>query len=271
MGATVCVTSQKGGVGKTTVALNLATALAEKGRRVLLVDLDPQGGVGLALARQDTALIGLAEVLLGQAPPEQAVLATRLAGLSLLPRGRLDPVDVCSFEQVLHQPGRLGALLAPLKGKFDYLVADTPSGLGLPTRAALATSDFVLVPVQAEALALRSIHQVLRVIEHVRANENPKLNLLGLLLTMLELKKEHSRNVAETLWGGFEAVLETTVPRAEVFQQASAKGLPLSLLGGPASPEARRFELLAAEVEQAISNWSNANGSEAQRLERQLF
>ena len=96
MARRLAIASQKGGVGKTTVALNLAVALAEKGRRTLLVDLDPQGGVGLSLAKGDAELAGLAELLMNQAEPTQAVMTTQLPGLRLLPRGRLDPTDVAA-------------------------------------------------------------------------------------------------------------------------------------------------------------------------------
>jgi chromosome partitioning protein len=271
MNAVIAVVSQKGGVGKTTVAVNLAVAFAEKGQRVLLVDVDPQGGVGLALARQDTALAGLTEVLVGQAQLEQALLPTRMEQLTLLPRGRLDPIDVPTFEQALFAHHRLGAMLHALKKRFDVVLVDTPAGVGLPTRAALAGSDFVLMPVQAEPMGLRSLQQALRVIEHVREKENPPLKLLGILLTMVELRREGSREVAEALWGGFEGVLETMLPRAEAFLAASHRGLPLAFMSGPLSPEARRFQLLAAELHHLITQLEATHGTTEARAERQLF
>src|SRR5512141_3012131 len=107
MARRLVIASQKGGVGKTTIALNLAGALAERGRRTLLVDLDPQGAIGLSLARQDGELAGLAELLTGLVEPRVAVLPTHLPGLSLLPRGRLDPTDVPTFEHEISVPGAL--------------------------------------------------------------------------------------------------------------------------------------------------------------------
>lgn len=267
----IAVVSQKGGVGKTTVALNLAVAFAEKGRRVLLVDVDPQGGVGLSLARQDTALAGLAEVLVGAAQLDQALLPTKLDNLTLLARGRLDPIDVPQFEHALGANHRLAALLTTLKSRFDLVIVDTPAGLGLPTRAALTGADFVLLPVQAEPLGLRSLQQALRVLEHVRAKENPRLTLLGILLTMVELRREGSREVAESLWTGFEGVLETMLPRAEVFLAASHKGLPVAFMAGAVSPEARRFELLAGELEALINTLEGTHGPAEARVERQLL
>lgn len=258
-------------MGKTTVALNLAVAFAEKKQRTLLIDTDPQGGVGLSLARGDAAMAGLAEVLAGASTVEHALMATRHEHLVLLPRGRLDPVDVVTYEQALFEKGKFAAILSALRPRFDVIIVDTPAGLGLATRAVLAAADFALVAVQAEPVSLRSIQQALRVVEHVRSHENRGLGLLGVLMTMVELKKESSREVAEALWSGFDGVLETMIPRADVFAQASRKGLPLSFLGGPVSPEARRFELLANELENAMSALEGPHGQDETRSERQLF
>ena len=113
MARRLAIVSQKGGVGKTTVALNLAVAWAERGRSTLLVDLDPQGGIGLALAKGDTELAGLAELIVGEAAPEEAVLETSIPSLRLLARGRLDPVDVAGYEQEIAGAGALDEALHP--------------------------------------------------------------------------------------------------------------------------------------------------------------
>lgn len=267
----ICVASAKGGVGKTTVALNLAVAFAEKGRRTLLIDLDPQGGVGLALARGDTALAGLTELMSGQAGLDQAVMATKLPALAMLPRGRLEPGDVPVFEEMVYQPGVLSQRLQPLWTRFERVVIDTPSGIGMPTRAGLTLSDFLLAPVQAEPMALRAVGQLFRVVESVRARENPALRLLGIIPTMVELKRDTSRDVMDALWTGFGNVLETTIPRSEVYLKASQKGLPVSFLGGPTTPEARRFELLVDELESLIEEATGGNDKTRARAERQLL
>ena len=253
MARRIVLASQKGGVGKTTVALHLAVALAERGRRTLLVDMDPQGGIALSLAKGDAELAGLAELLMGQVTPSLAVLPTQLPKLSLLPRGRLDPTDIPSFEREIAEKGRLGNALDGVDGDFDVVLLDTPSGLGMVTRSALAAANYVLLPFQTENLALRSVQQALKVIEHVQAHENPRLRLLGLVLTLVERDRREALNVLGKVWNTFPEVLETVVPRAEVFARASETGVPVGFLGGSRTPEARRFEMLVEELEARIA------------------
>jgi chromosome partitioning protein len=267
----IVVASQKGGTGKTTVALNLALALAERGERTLLVDLDPQGGIGHSLCQGDAQLAGVADVLVGACVPETALVQTKLHTLALLPRGRLDPVDVCDFEQALFRPGLLGEVLQQIERDRSVVILDTPSGVGMPTRGALAAGDFVLVPVQGEPLALRGITQMLRVIEHVRDQENHNLQLLGILPTMVERDRATSLNVLISAWRDLAAVMETTIPRADVFTTASELGVPLAYMSGRPSPEARRFELLASEVLTVIEELGTEEDDDVERPQRTLL
>jgi chromosome partitioning protein len=267
----IAIASEKGGVGKTTVALNLALALAERGRRVLLVDLDPQGGIGHALSRSDTEYEGLAEILMGEQSSEGAIVTTKLPELCLLPRGRLDPADACDFELSLHGTDVLSRLLEPVKSRFDYVLLDTPSGTGLVTRAALNTSDYVIIPFQAEPLCLRSLARALRVIERVRSTDNPRLALLGVLPTMVDRDDEASQVVMAEVWSGFDCVFDTVIPRAEVFTNASLRGVPVGYLKGPVSPEARRFGVLATEVEATIESLTERSEPDVERPQRALL
>jgi chromosome partitioning protein len=266
----IAVVSQKGGVGKTTVCLHLGVALAESNRPTLVVDLDPQGAIGLSLGRAETDWAGLADCLMGEIDVEGAVVRTKLESLSLLPRGRLSPVDGCEFEAALEAPGVLEPVLEQAGDGFDYVLIDTPSGIGRITRAALAVSDFVLVPFQAEPLTLRSLAQILKVISHVREHQNPRLRLIGIFPTMVDLSKESSIDVMATVWGGFGAVLDTVVPLSPVFSRASQEGLPVGFLAGRVPPEARRFDMLAAEIENRIADMKDAAGEAYEQPRREL-
>jgi chromosome partitioning protein len=260
MARRLVITSQKGGVGKTTVALNLAVSLAERGHPTLLADLDPQGAVGLSLARSDAELTGL------------AVVPTRLNGLSLLPRGRLDPTDVASFEEELGRPGALAEVLGRCEGASEFVVIDTPSGLGRVTTAALAAGEFAILVFQTESLALRSLGQAFRVFEHVQTTSNPRLRLIGILPTLVERDRPGTHAVLSEIWGGFPDTLETVVPRTEAFARASALGIPVGFLGeGAGAAEARRFEMLADELEARMNRLDGTERVHEAQPARQLL
>lgn len=271
MGKVISVNSEKGGVGKTTVALNLALALSELEHEVLLVDLDPQGSIGHSLCKSDTQLAGLVEVLMQSMPLSQALLETKSPFLTLLPRGRLDPLDVVDFELSLHTPGVLVDIVSAVRSRFDYVLFDTPSGLGAVARGALVAADYVLLPVQAEPLALRGLGRLLRLVERVRTAENPRLKLAGLLATMVDRKQDASHSVMMELWAGFDGLLETSIPRAPVFAEASLRGVPVAYLAGPRSPEARRFELLAKELLSVLEELEPVREESAHHVERTLL
>lgn len=266
----ISIASAKGGVGKTTIALNLAVALAERGHRTLLVDLDPQGAVGLSLGRPDTEWVGLAEVMLERISLAEAVLNTKVSTLDLLPRGRLHPADTCEYEKALHSVPLLQKAVRQLAGSYAYIVFDTPSGLGMITRAALAVSGYVLLPLQAEPLAMRAVSQTLRVLEQVQSGENPDLKLIGILPTMVQLDDDPSFNVMHTLWTGFGGVLESFIPRSSAFVKASEEGLPLSFMGGRVPPEVQRFEMLVTEIENILARLNGRNGEVHDKERREL-
>jgi chromosome partitioning protein len=271
MAAKIAVVSQKGGVGKTTLCLNLATAHAERGRRVLIVDLDPLGSITHSLGRQDVDWAGVADIMMKIVGVEEAIIQTKIPTLSILARGRLNPTQASEFEQMVHRPQFLESILAEVDDRFDMILIDTPAGLGMVPRAALRVSDFVLIPFQTEPLALRSISQVLQVIEHVRNTENPGLNMLGILPTMVDISKKSSQEVLATIWNGFANVFDTVIPRADVFAEASRCCRPVSLMGGAKSPDTQKLEIVAAQIEAKVDRIMNQEKGDAQAAPRDLI
>jgi chromosome partitioning protein len=259
----LAIASQKGGVGKTTVALNLAYALAARGCRTLLVDTDLQGAIGLSLAGQARHRPGLAECLAGRLAPGAALLPTRLPELSLLPFGQPPDEELDRWGQDLGDGSALGALLDEIAGGFDLAVLDTPSGLQGPTLAALRAADFALVPLQAEPLALRSMTQVLQAVGRLR-EQGARVSLAAFLLTMLQSREQFSLAVAQEAWGRLpsELVLEAFVPRDPVFLRASALGVPVGLLSRRPPPAAMVFDQIAAELEPILGLAAEGAGDE---------
>ena len=198
-------------------------------------------------------------------PPAEVLLSTSLPTLRILARGRIDPVDTCEYELQLHRGEVLSKTLDEIDQDVDFILIDTPSGLGPVTRAALAVSHFALLPLQAEPVALRTMSQVLRVIDHVQQHENPSLQLLGILPTMVRLDNDPSLNVMSAVWSGFGGVLDTVIPRSDVFTEASEIGIPLSFLGGRTRPEARRFTLLSDEIEARINQMTGVEDDNEHR------
>ena len=245
----IAVANQKGGVGKTTTAVNLSAALADKGERVLLVDVDPQGNAttGAGIDKQGVERC-IYDVLLKSASIADVVRPTSVERLMVAPAtlnlagAEVELVAALSREQ------RLRAALEPVLGEYDRIVVDCPPSLGLLTLNGLAAADALVIPIQAEYYALEGLGQLTRVIELVRTHLNPSLAILGVLITMFDGRTNLAVQVVAEVVRYFPGlVFETRIPRNIRLSEAPSFGAPIARFD-PKSKGAAAYAALAEEV-----------------------
>jgi len=246
----LAICNQKGGVGKTTTTINLGAALAEYGRRVLLVDFDPQGslsvGLGVATHQLDRTIYNL--LMERGVPPEDVLLKTNVAGMDLLPSN----IDLSAAEvQLVTEVAREQALLRvlrPVLADYDFVLIDCQPSLGLLTVNALTAAHGVIVPLECEFFSLRGMALLVDTIEKVRERLNPEVALTGILATMYDGRTVHSRQVLERVVDAFgDVVFDTVIARTIRFPETSVAGEPITTFA-PNSPGAQAYRTLAKEV-----------------------
>jgi chromosome partitioning protein len=249
MTRTVAIANQKGGVGKTTTAINLAAALALNQKRVLLIDQDPQGNAGSGLGFPGPKVTrGIYEVLTGGVPIADVILETEIPGLHLVPSGQRlvgAEVELVDAEQ---REYRLKSALEPVSDRYDFILIDAPPSLGFLTINALTAAGSVLVPVQCEYYALEGLTHLLGAIRLVQQSLNPGLQIEGVLLTMYDHRLNLSQQVlAETRRFFAERVYRTVIPRNVRLSEAPSHGKPV-VIYDPICTGSTSYMSLAKEV-----------------------
>lgn len=254
MGKVISVANQKGGVGKTTTTVNLATLLAKKGKKVLLIDTDPQGNATSGLGVTKELELSVYDILVGETTFQETVQETAVKNLTVCPSNislagaEVELVSMMSREQ------RLKTKLDEVKEQYDFVLIDCPPSLGLITLNAFTASDSVLIPVQCEYFALEGLGQLLNTVNLVKKHLNKNLEIEGALLTMYDARTNLSNQVVKEVKKYFEdKVYKTVIPRNVRLSEAPSYGMPISIYD-PKSKGAKAYEKFTRELLKINSN-----------------